>query len=46
MEIPQQIIRSLQAEEDNIKETIRNLYNERYKDIADDICNLFGKFIF
>ncbi len=43
LEIPQQIIRSLQAEEDNIKETIRMLYNERYKDIADDICNLFGK---
>ena len=43
LEIPQRIMWDLQVEADDIKETVRILYNEGHKDIADKICNRFGK---
>ena len=41
LEIPQQVIKDLHAESDDIKETIRILYNEGHKDAADKICDRF-----
>ena len=43
LEIPQRIMWDLQVEADDIKETVRLLYNEGHKGIADEICNRFGK---
>ena len=43
LEIPQRIMWDLQVEADDIKETVRILYNEGHKGIADKICNRFGK---
>ena len=43
LEIPQCVMWDLQVEADDIKETIRILYNEGHKDIADKVCNRFGK---
>ena len=43
LEIPQCVMWDLQVEADGIKETIRILYNEGHKDIADKVCNRFGK---
>ena len=43
LKIPQRIVWDLQVEADNIKETVRILYNEGHKDIADKICNRFGE---
>ena len=42
LKIPQRIMWDLQVEADDIKETVRILYNKGHKDIADEICNLFG----
>ena len=42
LQIPQRIVWDLQVEADDIKETVRILYNEGHKDIADKICNQFG----
>ncbi len=42
LKIPQRIMSDLQVEADDIKETVRILYNEGHKDIADEICNRFG----
>ena len=42
LKIPQRIMWDLQVEADDIKETVRILYNEGHKDIADKICNQFG----
>ena len=42
LKIPQRIMWDLQVEADDIKETVRILYNEGHKDIADEICNQFG----
>ena len=42
LKIPQRIMWDLQVEADDIKETVRTLYNEGHKDIADEICNRFG----
>ena len=43
LKIPQRVLTDLQTEEDEISETVRILYNNGYKDIADTICNRFGK---
>ena len=43
LEIPQRVMWNLQGEADDIKETIRILYHEGHKDIADEICNRFVK---
>lgn len=43
LEIPQRVMWDLQVEADDIKETIQILYSEGHKDIADKICNQFGK---
>ena len=43
LEIPQRIMWDLQVEADYIKETVQILYNEGHKDIADEICDRFGK---
>ena len=42
LKIPQRIVWDLQVEADDIKETVRILYNKGHKDIADKICNRFG----
>ena len=42
LKIPQRIMSDLQVEADDIKETVRILYNEGHRDIADEICNRFG----
>ena len=41
MEIPQRIMWDLQVEADDIKETVRILYNQGQKANADNICNYF-----
>ena len=41
--IPERIIWDLQSEEDDIIETVRILYNNGCKDIANEICNQFGQ---
>ena len=41
--IPKRIMWDLQVEADDIKETIRILYNERHKEIAAEICKRFGE---
>lgn len=41
MHIPQRIMKNLQTQENEIKETIRILYNKGYKETADKICNRF-----
>ena len=43
LQIPQRVLTDLQTEDDEISETVRILYNNEYKDIADTICNRFGK---
>ena len=43
LKIPPRIMWDLQVEADDIKETVRILYNERHKGIADEICDQFGK---
>ena len=43
LEIPQQIMRDLPIDADNVKETVRILYKEGHKGIADGICNRFGE---
>ncbi|MCE2402954.1 hypothetical protein J4G08_18985 [Candidatus Poribacteria bacterium] len=43
LEIPQRIMRDLPTEQDEIKKAVRILYNKGYKNIADEICNRFGK---
>ena len=43
LEIPQRIMKDLPMEEDDIKETVRILYNNGYEDIADNICKRFAK---
>ena len=43
MEIPQRVVSDLQAEEDQIIETIRILYNNGQTKNADKICNCFAK---
>ncbi len=43
LKIPQRVMWDLQVEADDIKETVRILYNEGHKDIADEICNRFEK---
>ena len=42
LKIPQRVMWDLQVEADDIKETVRILYNEGRKDIADEVCNRFG----
>ena len=42
-QIPQRIVWDLQVEQDDIIATVRILYNNGYKDIADAICNRFGE---
>ncbi|MDE0011256.1 MAG: hypothetical protein OXU36_08910 [Candidatus Poribacteria bacterium] len=41
--IPERIMWDLQVEADDIKETVRILYEKGHKDIADKICNRFGE---
>ena len=41
--IPERIIWDLQSEKDDIIETVRILYNNGCKDIANEICNQFGQ---
>ena len=41
LEIPQRVIRNLQAEKGDIIETIRILYNEGQEEDANKICNCF-----
>ena len=43
LEIPQFVIRDLQTEENDIKETVQILYNDKHIDVADKICERFGK---
>ena len=44
LQIPQRIVWDLQVEKDDIIATVRILYNNnRYKNIADVICNRFGE---
>ena len=43
IEIPQRVVWDLQAEEDEIIETIRILYNNGQKKNADKICNCFAE---
>ena len=43
LEIPQRIVKDLQTEEDEIKETVRILYNNEYEDVAEAICERFAK---
>lgn len=43
MDIPQRVIENLHTEKDDIKQTVRILYNNGQKDIAAEICNKFGK---
>lgn len=43
MHIPQRIMKNLQTQENEIKETIRILYNKGYKETADKICNRFAE---
>ncbi|MXV74626.1 hypothetical protein F4Z99_10135 [Candidatus Poribacteria bacterium] len=42
-QIPQRVLTDLQTEEDDIKKTVRILYNHKYTDVADKICEQFGK---
>lgn len=43
LQIPQCVLTDLQMEEDDIKKTVRILYNRKYTDVADNICEQFGK---
>ena len=43
MEISKQLMWDLQVEMDDITETVRILYKEGHRNIADEICNRFGK---
>ena len=44
LEIPEREMRFLeQTQKNEVEETIRILYNKGYKDLADEICNRFGK---
>ncbi len=43
LKIPQRIVWDLQVEKDDIIATVRILYNNGYKDIADVICDQFGE---
>lgn len=42
-QIPQRVLPDLRMEKDEIRETIRILYNNEHKDIANTICNRFGE---
>ena len=43
LKIPPRIMWNLQVEADDIKETVRILYNKGHNGIADEICDQFGK---
>ena len=43
LDIPQRVVKGLQTEEYDIKETVRILYKYGHKNIAAEICDEFGK---